>query len=77
MFVCLGIAEIGGDAVAHMFGDITTGLDYCLGNSSVIGAKHLSQIFRIETRRQLEQAAAVPDRANPELAQIVRRQAMK
>ena len=48
----LRIAEIGEHAVAHIFGDETTGLGDDLGATSVIGADDLLQVFWVEPSRE-------------------------
>jgi hypothetical protein len=61
VFVRLGIAEIGQDPVAHIFGDEAAGLGDEVFAEPMIGADDLAHILGIEPRRQRGRADEVDE----------------
>ena len=61
MLMRLRIAEIGKNAVSHIFGDIAAKPGNDLSHGGAIGAKHLPQILWIEARGQRGRADQIAE----------------
>jgi hypothetical protein len=52
VFVCLRVAEVDEDAVAHVLRNEATEALYGLGNTLLVAADNLAEVFRVHASRE-------------------------